>query len=265
MGAAVSIGEGTRRRVSSNNPKRRESRPIKHGLPAVPVDFKSEMALTVRACQDRMSEREDENDEGEEVTASPGTASPSASVKPSRPTRQIREFSSEFLVDTALLTVPMSLVVSEGAQTSSVHDLTKAKLLAYYARRTDGNMRGGGMYTRARASSYSEVPQAMADAQTASASHHLRSGSLRAARTQRVYSEPPASMERDSSASLLASEGSKSTMGRRTAQATAPAGGRSYSVLDAKLSTKLMEMEDGKTPHGVPVFRPPVAAGISVH
>lgn len=258
MGNAVTVAavEGTRRRVSAVMPRRTSVSPIKSGLPKIEPQFRDEMALTVKACQDRMSEREDEADEDDDVGFIPAPEKPSVPAS-TRPARQLREFSSEFLVDTALLSSPMKHVAESSA---TVHDLTKAKLLAYYARRAGGDM-GGGSPTRTRASSFSEAPQAKADdavnaamSATNEATEHIhRSGSLRAARTQRVYSEPPASMEKDSFGSQESNAGS-------TPAAPSPSpplrvrGGRSQSVLSRKGSAESVSQP------GVPHFRQPADA-----
>lgn len=236
------------------------------GVPKVPVGFASEMEATIKACQGRSSDYEDVDDDAD-VAMLTGAAD-----EPLRPTRQVRDISSEFRVDAALLHAPKSNVVAVGNTT--VHDLTKAKLLAYYARRTDGEF---GRGTRARAASFSELPQvplpsAEDEHQNTSVSGKSMSGSLRAARTQRLYSEPPVFMA-DSFGSIASDgsviAGSQAPGGSpRSGHSSVGAGGRSCSVLDTVRALDGVVPEDDKEMlPGVPHFRPPEAVrlGVAVH
>lgn len=151
------------------------------GLPNVPADFAKEMASVVALSASRGCDHEDDDEEEQGTNVTDVSSERDASWRESR---RIRQFSSEFLVDTSLL----SQLPGVANASATVHELTKAKLLAYYARR-DGTMAGG---QRARAISDADLSGANASAATSEVLQY-RAGALRAARTQRVYSEPPSS------------------------------------------------------------------------
>lgn len=160
-------------------------------VPPVPKDFAEEMSRTLHNFKDRASntELEDENDE---ETMSSGNRvrhdkSPSSSYK-----KRLNACSNEFLVDTTVIDK------QNGRGDAKVNELTKAKLLTYYA--------GRGGERRER--SFSFTPEASEPAVASDAADLAfnepvsgreaqlrRSGSYRAARSQRAYSQPPLLLE----------------------------------------------------------------------
>ena len=149
----------------------------------VPTSYAEEMKATVITCRDRASEVEDDDEDNEHGVDN--------ALPDGRNHREVRQFSSEFLVKSELL--QSNLNQSAAKERATVHELTKAKLLTYYARRDDTSMRAAG-HMRRRHGSATEVEMGGAAemaARDADGSFQVRSGTLRAARTQRLYSEPP--------------------------------------------------------------------------
>ena len=188
------------------------------------------MSRTLRCCKDRASNTEEEDDDESSSFRVVGTTSTTSSAaggpwNATRSTKQrLRQFSSEFLVDSSLLS---SLSVESGPKaTATVHDLTKAKLLAYYA----GRSGGAANERRERANSFTDTSEPEPGPRM------RRSGSLRAARTQRVYSDPPARQG--------IADAPENTQSARQRAAQQP---RSQSVVGAPVL-------------GVPVVRAPAAA-----
>ena len=198
MGGAASSPKKT----GGTLPPRGAKEATKSALPQVPTDFAAEMATTVRACAGRMSDRDDEDDDELEDTntlcGTPSSASTRGSFNAANH-RSLRKFSGESAADETL----------EHAETvGGAYELTKAKLLAYCARR--GGVRA---ISGVRRRSYDAQ---MAGDPTQDAKHEalMRSGSMRAARTRRASSDPP-SLLVDSSFALAAiaaaESGSEST------------------------------------------------------
>ena len=145
-------------------------------------EFVKEMKATVNTFRDRASNVDEDEDEDNIATT--------ASSSDQRKHRQVRSFSSEFHVEPGLLKG------ADSRQHAAVEDLNKARLLAYYARR-DAAMTGRGPH-RPRAASQTDMSHTASSAIEAveavgpPARTATRSGTLRAARTSRMYSDPTA-------------------------------------------------------------------------
>ena len=150
--------------------------------------------------------------------------------------QRLRNFSLDEVALAADLEVSSLLeLVREPGEIASVHDLTKVKLLAYYARRVDAGMQGPAQRERATSlggdeSSFgganlreSPTPESGRRSTSSTSFLQMRSGSLRAARTQRIYSEPPMSVSLGASpAGSYTRNGQGGAAGAGNADATAP-------------------------------------------